>query len=297
MAGDPNDVIESKGPAGPRRWVGIAVLAALVVVPVVSLLASRDPGLPPVPDTGATTSGAVSAPVAASAPTNVLHPKPRRKGGKEILDVVFPDGTKAEIGYPAELGLAELGVRPALGGWLDGYFSLYRELTVPPGGRDEIAQGGPMIRELAGQSTLWQPASPTEGQIMLFDFTPWYVTLRDQRNGMTFEQRQLWAKNLRGEVTKDGYLVLKASSPVRLGKSGQIFRGGLAGPRLWFGGFGGPLVVVAPMPGCDTAGIGPIEAGQGVSESVCKNGIYVAASGERDIVERVIAGVRGKPVR
>ncbi|MFD0884040.1 hypothetical protein ACFQ08_05655, partial [Streptosporangium algeriense] len=236
-------------------------------------------------------------PAAAAAPTNVLHPKPRRKGDREILDVVFPDGTKAEIGYPAELALAELGVRPVHGGWLDGYFSLYRELTVPPGGHDEIARGGPMIRELAGRGTLWQPASPAEGQIMLFDFAPWYVALRDQKDGMTFEQRQLWAKNLRGEVRKDGYLVLKASSPVRLARAGQVFRGGLAGPRLWFGGFGGPLVVVAPMPDCETAGIGPIEADQGVSESVCKNGIYVAASGERGVVERVIAGVRGKLVR
>ncbi|MBB4918787.1 hypothetical protein [Streptosporangium saharense] len=297
MVGDPNDVIEAGGPAGSRRWIGIAVLAALVVVPVVSLLVSRDPGLPPVPDPRATVSGTVSTPVAAATPTNVLYPKPRSKGDRKILDVVFPDGTKAEITYPADLRLAELGVRPARGGWLDGYFSLYRELTVPPGGHEEVSQGGPMIRELAGNSTLWQAASPTEGQVMLFDFTPWYVTLRDQKNGMTFEQRQLWAKNLHGEVTKDGYLVLEGSSPVRLAEPGQIFRGGIAGPRLWFGGFGGPLVVVAPMPHCDTASIGPIEAGQGVSKSVCRNGVYVAASGERGVVERVIAEVRGKLVR
>ncbi|MEV8635921.1 hypothetical protein AB0395_30115 [Streptosporangium sp. NPDC051023] len=293
MAGDPNDVIESGGQTGPRRWVGIAVLAVLVAVPVISLLAGRDPGAPASP-AQASTPGVVSAPVAAGTPTNVLYPRPRSKGDRETLDVVFPDGSKAQIGYPAELGLAKLGVRPAQGGWLEGYFSLFRMLTVPPGGYAEIAQGRPMLRRLAGHGTLWQPTGPTEGQVMMFDFAPWYVTLRDQKDGMTYEQRLLWAENLRGRVTGDGYLVLEATSPVRLAGPGQLFRGALVGPQLWFGGAGEAVLVIAPAPRCDIREISQVvpDPSGGFSSRRCADGVYIEAAGERAAVERMIAGVR-----
>ncbi|MEV7009792.1 hypothetical protein [Streptosporangium sp. NPDC051022] len=305
MAGDPNDIIEAEAPRGPRRWVGIAVLAALVAVPVISLLAGRDPGVTPPspasspsPDSGLASPqlvpGSVASTSAAWQATNVLHPKPRRKGGREILDVVFPDGSKAEVDYPADLGLAELGVRPAMGGWLEGYFSLFRQLTVPSGGSAEVAQDRPMIRRLTAGVTLWQPMSEAEGQVLLFDFAPWYVTLRDVKNGMTYEQRLMWAENLRGRTTGDGYLVLKATSQVRLAAPGQTFRGELVGSQLWFGGDGRPLLVIAPAPHCDTAStaVSAIDPSQGFSAETCRGDVYVAASGEREVVERMMADVR-----
>ncbi|GAA3116264.1 hypothetical protein [Streptosporangium carneum] len=304
MHGDPNDVIEAGGPPGPRRWIAVAVLAAIVAVPVVSLLVGRDPDPPsslPAPASTPDAAPATSAAVV-DAPVNVLHPKPRRKGDRDVLDVVFPDGSKAEIDYPAELDLAGQGVRPALGGWLEGYFSLFRQLTVPLGGAAEVAQGRPMIRRLAGRATLWQPMSRQEGQAVMFDFDPWHVTLRDHKDGMTYEQRLLWAERLRGRTTKNGYLVLDAASPVRLAEPGQVFRGELAGPRLWFGGAverGEPVLVLAPAPRCDVEAIGvpEIDQGPGFSTETCENGVYMAASGERGSVERMIADVKVRMTR
>ncbi|MFF5212444.1 hypothetical protein [Streptosporangium sp. NPDC000396] len=289
MVGDRYDIIEAEPPRGPRRWIGIAVLAALVAVPVFGLLTSREPdAVAPFPEP-------VPAPprVTVTAVSNVLHPKPRYKNGREILDVVFPDGSKAEVSYPAELGLAKLGVRPAQGAWLDGYFSLFRQLTAPPGGPAEVSQGNPMIRRLSERVTLWQPTSAAEGHVLLFAFDPWYVALHDLKNGMTYEQRLLWAENLHGRVTKSGYLVLEGRPPVRLARPGQDFKGEQVGPQLWFGGARETLVVLVPVPGCDvrTIQLPMIEQRRRFSAETCQDGVYVAASGERGHVERVIAGI------
>ncbi|WP_030913976.1 hypothetical protein [Streptosporangium amethystogenes] len=289
MAGGPYDIIEARSPRGPRRWIGVAVLAALVLVPVVSLLSGREPGSVPQPPPPVPTRAEV---VAKDAP-NVLYPRPRHRGGREILNVVFPDGSAAEVGYPAELGLARLGVRPAMTGRLDGEVGTYRQLTVPPGGPAGVAMGRPMIRKLAGQVTLWHPMSPAEGEVLLFAFDPWFVALRDLKGGMSFEQRMLWARNLRGRVTRDGYLVLDARAPVRLAGPGETFRGEQVGPQLWFGGARETLLVLAPVPGCDVAAIelSVIEQRRRFSAETCQDGVYVAASGERGQVERAVAEI------
>ncbi|GAA3004210.1 hypothetical protein [Streptosporangium longisporum] len=289
MGGDPYDIIEAKAPRGPRRWIGLAALAALVVVPVGFLLAGREPGAVPhvqAPEPARTVATEREVP-------NLLHPRPRHRNGREILDVVFPDGSSAEIGYPAELGLARLGVRPATTGWLDGVPDSYRRLTTPQGGPAGVSRGQPMIRKLTGKVTLWQPMSPAEGETLLFAFDPWYVALRDLKSGTTFEQRLLWARNLRGKVTGDGHLVLTARPPLRLAVPGQIVGGEQAGPQLWFGGARETLLVLAPVPGCDVAAIelSVIEQRQRFSAEACRDGVYVAASGERGHVERTIAGL------
>lgn len=282
MAGGQHDIIEVRSRRGPWRWIGVAALVALVAWN----LTGREPDAvpPPVPTRAAA--------VAEQAP-NVLHPRPRREGGREILDVVFPDGSAAEVSYPAELGLDKLGVRPAMSGRLDGDTGPYRQLNVPSGGPAGVSQGRPMIRRLTRQVTLWHPMSPAEGEVLLFAFDPWFVALRDLKDGMPFEQRMLWARNLSGRVTKGGYLVLDARSPVRLATQGEILRGEPLGPQLWFGGARETLLVLAPIPGCDVASIelSVIEQRRRFSAETCQDGVYVAASGEQGHVERTMAGI------
>ncbi|WP_326644316.1 hypothetical protein OG884_09870 [Streptosporangium sp. NBC_01755] len=101
----------------------------------------------------------------------------------------------------------------------------------------------------------------------------------------------LWARGLRGRVTKGGYLVLDARPPVRLAGPGETFRGEQAGPQLWFGGAGETLLVLAPVPGCDVASIElpVIEQRRRFSAETCQDDVYVAASGERGHVERTVA--------
>ncbi|GAA3441999.1 hypothetical protein [Planomonospora venezuelensis] len=294
MVAGPHDIIEAEEPRGPRRWIGGAVLAVLVVVPVAALLAGREPATvaepPPPPVPAATATFADQGP-------NALEPEVRRRGGRESIDVVFPDGTRAEVSYPGELGLAGMGVRPAQGAWLDGYIGVFRQLVAPPGGVAAISRGRPMIRELGDRATLWPAESPVGGQVIVFDFGRWSVALRDTPQGMTFEQRMLWAENLRGRTTKDGYLVLSAEHPVRLAGPGQLLRGEQAGPQLWFGGARETLTVIAPVPDCDTGAIdlSVIEQRRRSSAETCQNGFYVAASGDRGSVERIVSEIRIKP--
>ncbi|GIH80620.1 hypothetical protein Plo01_70490 [Planobispora longispora] len=295
VGGGRYDIIEAQEPRGPRRWIGAAILAALLAVPVVGMVASREPaGLPPPP-----------APTSAPAPSvtfderspNILHPEVRRRDGREIIDVVFPDGSGAEVDYPPDLRLAALGVRPAHTGWLDGYHNLVRRLTAPSGGAAEIARERPMLRTMGRRVTLWKASGRDDGQLLLFDFGPWSLTLSDVPTPMTFEQRMLWAESLRGRVTEDGYLVLSAKPPLVLGRPGQALRGEQAGPQLWFGGGREALVVLMPVPGCDAGQIRlpVIEERRRYYYGVCRNGFYLAASGTEAYVRRIINGVRITP--
>ncbi|MBG0832166.1 hypothetical protein HS041_31155 [Planomonospora sp. ID67723] len=296
MVGGPQDIIEAEEPRGPRRWVGVAVLAVLVAVPVISLLASREPVR-----TAEPSPTLVPQPTATFArqEPNVLRPEVRRRGGEEFVDVVFPDGTRAEVGYPDKLGLAEMGVRPVQGAWLDGYIGVFRQLEAPYSGVAEVSEGRPMIRELNDRVTLWPAEGPAVGQTMLFEFGRWVMALRDNPRGMTFEQRMLWAENLRGKVTKDGYLVLSARHPVRLAGPGQAFRGEQSGPQLWFGSVRETLIVIAPIPDCDVGKIelAVIQRRGRFSAERCQNGFYVAVAGNPLLVQPIIEGVRVKPAK
>ncbi|MFF0307802.1 hypothetical protein ACFYSC_10250 [Streptosporangium sp. NPDC004379] len=301
MAGERDDIIETGRPEGARRragaGAGIAVLLVLAAVTVSGLLSGPEPGeVPPSPPSRPSPPSAAPTGRSSQAPSddpapNVLRPRTRHRGGREILDLVFPDGTAAELSYPAGLGLAELGVRPAYGGWPDGRPGLFRLLVAPSGGPE---RDGSPIRSMAERVTLWPPVSPAEGDVLLFDFAPWYVALHDSKEGMAFEDRLLWARGLRGRTTGNGYLVLTAGPPLRLARPGELFGQEPAGPQLWFGGARETLVVMAPMPGCDAGRIRMAMIGERrrFSAETCRDGVYVAASGERGHVERVIDGVR-----
>ena len=246
-----------------------------------------DPVSPSFPPPVPTRAGVV----AEDAP-NALHPRFRQKGGREILDVVFPDGSAAEVSYPSELGLAELGVRPAMSGRLDGDTGPYRQLTVPSGGPAGVALGQPMIRRLAKQVTLWRPMSPAEGEVLLFSFDPWYVALRDLRTACPSSSacsgREPARQGDPGRLPR-----ARRQSPVRLATQGEILEGEPLGPQLWFGGARETLLVLAPVPGCDVASLelSVIEQRRRFSAETCQDGVYVAASGERGHVERTMAGI------
>lgn len=286
---DQFDVIES-GRRGHRRWIGLVVMAVLVAVPVVGLVVSREPEAPP-------PRAAVPEPIRSmrtlSNAPNALYPKPRVKGDDEIVRVVFPDGTRGEVRYPAGLELDRLGVRPFRGVWIDG---AYRRLTAPYGGEVEVSKGGPPIRSLTSNVQLWprQPGSGAYGQVLLFAFGPWRMALYDRFDGLTFEQRMAAAERLRGRVTKDGYLVLSGGGPVRLAEPGDVAHGDPVGPQLWFGSVVGDMVAVIPLPGCAKGSQVPemMERGRRPARAACHDGVQVAATGGREFVERAVKEIR-----
>ncbi|WP_113705558.1 hypothetical protein [Nonomuraea lactucae] len=287
---DQFDVIEA-GQRGHRRWIGLVVVAALIAIPVVGLLASRDPGSP-LGHAGATPDPIQSLSTLSSAP-NVLYPRATTRGDDEVIQVVFPHGARAEIRYPAVLELDELGARPFRGAWIDGQ---YRRLSAPYGGEVEVSKGGQPIRSLTSNVRLWprQPGSGSSGQVLLFAFGPWRLALYDRQEGLTFEQRMAVAEHLRGRVTKDGYLVLSGGGPVRLARPGEDANGDPVGPQLWFGGVVGDMVAFIPAPGCDKATRVPPNfdrPGRPV-EATCRGGVQIAASGSAEFVQRAVEKIR-----
>src|SRR4051812_26625114 len=124
---DQFDVIEA-GERGRRRWIGLAVLLALLAVMAVSLFLSRSPD--PEPPALPAPAPVPSLTTIENTP-NLLQVRSKTKGGDEIIEVVFPQGMRAEVRYPAALNLDELGSRPFRGGWVDGQ---YRQFTAPYNG-------------------------------------------------------------------------------------------------------------------------------------------------------------------
>ncbi|SDL46757.1 hypothetical protein [Nonomuraea jiangxiensis] len=288
---DQFDVIES-GERGRRRWIGLAVVVALLLIPVVGLLASREP------EPEAASPTATPEPIRSlrrlDNPPNVLNAHSTGKGDDELIQVVFPNGLRAEVRYPAELGLDEMGSRPFQGFWIG---DRYRQLSAPYSGAIEVTRGGRPLRNYADNVTLWprQAGSGTYGQVLLFEFGRWRLAMYDRGMGLTFDERVALAQAVHGKVTKDGYLVLSADDgAVRLAKPGATERGEPVGPQLWFGGGAGEMVVLAPTPGCKRdAPLPDVISGRGrPAASVCRGDIQVAAVGSPSFRRAAIEGIK-----
>lgn len=291
---DQFDVIEAGG-RGRRRWVGIGVVLALLAICIVSLLASRDAEPEQVPSpTAAPVPGPIRSLTRIEGAPNVVRAPAKVKGGDEVIPVVFPDGRHADVRYPAELRLNELGARPFVGAWVAGH---YRGLYAPYGGEMEISRGGQPIRNLTPNVTLWprQPGGGSPGQMLMFSFGKWRLAMYDQPDGLTFEERLAAAKSLRGKVGKDGYLVLSGSGDaIRLAEPGETAQGDPVGPQLWFGGGVGDMVMLIPTPDCRKGAWTPLAIkGRGrPARVVCRGDVQIAASGSRWFVEHAVEEIR-----
>ncbi|GAA3712801.1 hypothetical protein GCM10022224_092980 [Nonomuraea antimicrobica] len=289
---DQFDVIEA-GERGRRRWVGLVVVLALLLIPAVSLLTSRDPEPEP---TRPTPEPIRSLTRLESAP-NVLTVPAARKGGDEVLQVVFPHGVRAEVRYPAGLDLDEKGSRPFQSGWVDGRLRMF---VAPYGGEAEITRGDEPIRNFAPNVTLWprQAGSRFYGQVLLFAFGPWRLAVHDRGYGpgdaLTFEQRLTLARSLKGAVTEHGYLVLSAGGDVRLAEPGDTEQGAPVGPQLWFGGGTREMVALVPTPDCRKKARMPqvIEGLRRSAEMVCRGDVLVAVAGSAEFRRQAIEGIR-----
>ncbi|MFI7449201.1 hypothetical protein ACIBQX_17025 [Nonomuraea sp. NPDC049714] len=308
------DVIEAGG-RRPRRWIGLAVVLVLVGVPVVGLLSSREPvaepAPKPLPSSSRTSTDSGPSPSRLERVTNapnVVHARAVVDGDMEVLDVVFPDGQRAEVRYPAELNLDRLGSRPFHGVWVDGR---YRQLVAPYNGEIEVTKGGEPIREFAPNVTLWprQSGSASYGQVLLFAFGPWRVAMYDRWQGLDFDDRVALAERLRGKVTDDGYLILSAKDApagtgsgaggtvkMRMARAGEIAMGDPVGPQLWFGGGASDMVMLIPTPGCAEVRTPPRRGrwqGRAVRD-VCRGGVRIGATGDDGFVTAALDEIRVK---
>ncbi|MFC5828012.1 hypothetical protein [Nonomuraea insulae] len=184
-------------------------------------------------------------------------------------------------------------MRPYVSGTVSGPSSL-RSLTAPLYGEAETAAGRPMIRRLTANVTLWPGSLGVEpaGPVLLFAFGDWRLALQDEPDGVTYEQRLAWAEQLTGTLTVDGFLVLFAGGSVRLSPPGAVRDGVLVGPQLWFGGLSRRMLVLAPVPDCGRPGRAVLDARHPIGASTCRDGYYLAVSGDREFLRQVIEEVR-----
>ena len=329
VVGDQFEVIDA-GTRGRRRWIGLLVVLLLLAVPVIGLLLSRDPKsvtpdqVPP----GETSPGQTAPGQAERSPSpgrvpgqgvavdpltgkpkvvppegpggddglNVLHGKPVHRGGDEVIKVVFPDGTVAEVRYPAALRLHRMGSRPAIGVWVPGSRPMVRMLSAPLHGESDIARGRTALRMLTPTVSLWAsgPDRGGSGEDLLFSFGLWFMSLHDSGDGMLFDERVALAEALSGTSGPDGYLVLTAKKPARLARPGEQSVGQAVGPQLWFGAARGNALALVLNPGCRPNPPIPaivIRNGSPLG-STCMNGIQLFATGDSTFIDQARSGIK-----
>ncbi|MBO3746446.1 hypothetical protein J5X84_10255 [Streptosporangiaceae bacterium NEAU-GS5] len=284
---------------GPRRrrWVALAVLSGLVVVPLAGIILSRGRGLPPTPPSAsASPSSALAArPTLSPAQENKLFPK-ETGGAVKSVKVTFPDGFAATVTYPSDVGLARLGVRPYM---LATIGTRLRVFYAPAGGEAEVATGGPRIRDLTPNVSLW-PGLPRavgtlQDPLLLFAFKHWRIAMPDGELQMNFEERLAVARALHGKVTSDGYLVLTADPPIQLGSPGAVMGGLMLSPQLWFGGAGDPIVVLVHTVDCRKDMPLPdvvVQQPEDFAGGCASKDVYIAVGGPSDLVHHVLDTVR-----
>ena len=145
-------------------------------------------------------------------------PKTRHEGRFVVMAVTFPDGSTADILYPHELEVAQLGVQPYSSGQLA--HCCARDFFVRYAGvpSDELAGRRPLeVYDGSGEFPVEYWASsegPSTHRWLIFRFGLWHVLISDQKGlDMGAQERATWARSLQGEVTEDGFLRLEASRP------------------------------------------------------------------------------------
>jgi hypothetical protein len=169
-----------------------------------------------------------------------LVPPTLEQGDEVLLPLTFPDGTTADLEYPDELELAELGVFPYSSGLLRGESPVARDFWIRRGDVDDILElrndGEPpeLLAEYAGadgQRVGFWDFGAEETRQLSFQFGAWTVLVYDYVGAaaMSDPQRASWAASFSARETPEGFLILDAVPPLRLAAAGEH-----AGPQLTF---------------------------------------------------------------
>jgi hypothetical protein len=265
------------------------------------------------PESPATTSPPAVTPTTASQTPALFLPATRRQGHRTVLPVTFPDGSTAELVYPANLDLAGMGIQPDVS-IVDDRRPGYRSPLV------FLHRGTPGPDVLEGAQPVQRPASrtgrPTEiwkarqGSEVAPDQAYWVLYRVSSWTVLAPAADLTAATELAGHLdlgeAGDGSVVVDADAP--LGLSHDFGEGG--GVQLAIGdraprpgevdaGRLFRLILLSPMTGsCRGAGL----SRERESASKCLRGpggrgaILVTISGDRRFVEAVFDGLELKEI-
>lgn len=165
-------------------------------------------------------------------------PPVSQRDGQVLLPVVFPDGSAAELVYPAKLKIHRLGVQPAVSiairksrrRTIEERFLMITKTDI-----DEFAEKGSVVESYEGplgRVRVLRPKNPKEFLypiLIHFRVDSWNVIVGDGNAGtfMGKRNRRLWAENLDGYETPSGFIVLEPKAPL-------VFARGSGQPDLYF---------------------------------------------------------------
>jgi hypothetical protein len=251
----------SRHRARQRRTIAAAVVAVIGVSVSVALL-MPEPLQPPGPtepsgSTGVPPTAAATRSPPAERVAGGWVPPTRTEGRYVVMPLTFLDGTTAEIRYPRELDIANLGGRPYGSGELVGRafegccvrdFAFFHTAGRP--GTDDhfpLAASDEPIKVFAGADGRPVPLLPghpgAETDYLVFAMGEWQLGVWD---AMADEHRALWSGKLRWRTAPDGFPVLSAAPPLHLdGWADDAY-----GPAIEFGRAGGRQISFSPIEGC-----------------------------------------------
>jgi hypothetical protein len=282
---------------------------------LVVLVGTGGPSGPGKPEASAPSgSPAATPPITGKSPTPFV-PAARQAEGRTVLPVTFPDGSAAELIYPADLELADMGLQPDVA-------ILDRRDPAPRAPLVFLHRGEPGPDVLEGSQPVERTTTPTGSPVEIWRSRPQSTVVPDQLHWVIYKLRdwtvlapasdvakaQEVAGRLDGRQTGDGSVVMKAEAPLELSR--EFGEGG--GAQLALGdrnprpeqvdaGRRFRLVLLSPMrSSCTSEGLSP----SGESASKClraaagvEGTVLATISGDRPFVERVFDGLRAERVR
>ncbi|HEX2296422.1 MAG TPA: hypothetical protein VHN37_14090 [Actinomycetota bacterium] len=178
---------------------------------------------------------------ASSSPTPVATEKEREyvgfrpqfsmEGGNVVMPLTFVDGSVATVVADPDLGLQDMTVSIYTAGGLGG---VDRTMNFRYGEPAGFAHEGPLetYEGYNGRPVEVWKGTPGDWECpnLVFRFEDWYVGVRTCQRELSTHEKELWARSLRGDVTKEEFLVLSAEPPLTLQETG-----GHDGPELILG--------------------------------------------------------------
>jgi hypothetical protein len=156
-----------------------------------------------------------------------FRPETEIVDGREVVDLVFTDGSVVEASWPEELALADIGVRPTTSAQGEGHSSEFFirhsavEDVVAGFGRAEVLEEVENGR--GGHVTLWRFNREAWRKVLTFQFGDWAVLAFDDSFLTSTPDPDLdtWARELYGAVTDDGFLVLSGGPSMTVAKPSE----------------------------------------------------------------------------
>lgn len=278
-----------------RRASTILVTFSIFAVAVTFLWRGFRPG-----DVDRPASDGSGEPPAGTVFSPPVHPGPDGL----VMPLAFADGTKVELTFPSDIGLDELSLRASINGRIHDEEGTERTMEAYPRPPEAIpVLSDTVIKTFAGAGggeVALVEGHPQAGAhlYLVFRFGMWTVLVYDTPdNGMSDEQRAIWAQALDGRTDEDGFLLLDAKEPLTLQRSGFPF-----GPQLLLVGPNHvPEVTIYPTT-CNPEPAGEVEVSllgeDGWHASWCPaDGVaIVQATGERDFVLELVKELNVKPL-